>query len=197
MQLSLFFLVCVFLANASGNSVKEKLQIIPAPMPGFNERATLGRWFQQFRMTGCGYSSSDRFTYYEQDLRPFGDALHSFDTWRNGICNTLTTRYLRTGPGVYTVKDPIGAIWSGTAIVAASDYKTFKIVYGCSKISTMGDRCDDPWLQVFTRSPKPGKRTIARIDYVLRGLFDISISELPRIRQVRPCSPIGGGKKLG
>ncbi|XP_053394394.1 uncharacterized protein LOC128555612 [Mercenaria mercenaria] len=202
MQLYLFSVIYVFLAYANGNGVKEKLQIIPPSMPSFNEMASLGRWFQQFRVTGCHYSSSDRFTYYEQNLVKFGKALHSFDTWRNDICNTLTTRYFTTGPGVYTVKDAIGAIWSGLAIIPATDYKTFKILYGCTKISALGNRCDDPRLQVFTRAPKPGKRLMAQIDYVLRGLFGITISELPRIRQLEPCPSFrentrGDGKTMG
>ncbi|XP_060600014.1 uncharacterized protein LOC132753517 isoform X1 [Ruditapes philippinarum] len=193
-RLMLLFICVAIFSIAYGNDVKQRLQRIPPPVPFFNEDASLGRWFVQARLAGCGYSSSDTISDFSQLLSREGSgALISYETWRNGgLCNTLASRFIRQNvPGVYTVKDPIGALWSGTVINVAIDYKRFKILYGCVKMSVVGNLCDDPFLNVYTRMPMPNPGTLSVIDSALRNIFGISLASLPRTPHGMKC-PMNG-----
>ncbi|XP_060598768.1 uncharacterized protein LOC132752427 [Ruditapes philippinarum] len=97
------------------------------------------------------------------------------------MCNTLSTMYYPTNTrGVFKIKDPIGSIWSGIAVNVAVDGKRYKIFYGCPKMPAIDDRCDDPFLNIYTRMPKPDPLTLAEIDSILRKAFGFSLASLPR-----------------
>ncbi|XP_053403176.1 uncharacterized protein LOC123554122 [Mercenaria mercenaria] len=150
----------------------------------------LGQWYVQYNLKGCNYESSDNYKDYTQYLVRGGKGrLISYDTWRNeDLCNTLSSQRIRQKvPGVYTNKDPIGAIWSGTVIVVAIDYKRYKILWGCAKMSVRGDLCDDPFLIIYTRTPKADPKTFATINNALRQIFGFSLGSLPRSYHVMPC----------
>jgi hypothetical protein len=47
-------------------------------------------------------------------------------------------------------------------------------------MSAVGDLCDDPFINIFTRMPKPDPMTLAEIDARLRQMFGISLSSIRR-----------------
>ncbi|XP_053403528.1 uncharacterized protein LOC123543599 isoform X2 [Mercenaria mercenaria] len=176
--------------------VKEVLKIPPAPMPGFNLLPWLGPWFYQYHKAPCSWAVSEEFTDYTQITELEGTNVINHDTMRNrGVCNSVTSIMSVTGPGEFTGKDLVGNNWSGTLIVVATDYKSFSISWGCTKMSVFDNRCEDPYAYVKTRQRKPPARVLRRIEMILRDIWGISVRQLTRILHGRPCS--SGRKKIG
>ncbi|KAL4223715.1 hypothetical protein ACF0H5_017182 [Mactra antiquata] len=167
---------------------KTRLWRTPPPMKGFLLNPSLGRWFIQFRSAPCGWEGSSEFRDYETTLIMDGQNIIARETMRNDVCNTVTSNlYLRSPPGVFTVKDQLGNNWSGSYVIPATDYKTFSITYGCTKVSTMGDKCDDPWLSVKTRMPNPGPKVVAMINDALMSLWGITVDHLQQVQHQQSC----------
>lgn len=180
--------------------IKERIQLTPPPMPGFNTMAYMGRWFMAFRKAPCSWSGSSYFSDYEQNVFPEGgNSLLMTLNWRkNGLCNGVTSRALFKQPGLFTFIDNMGDNLSGKIIVVATDYKNFVVHWGCTKMSATGTICEDPWLSTGTRIPGPPPGVVAMIENVLQSMWGVSVGELTKYSNKMPCGPkIGQGcKKL-
>ncbi|KAL4231340.1 hypothetical protein ACF0H5_008919 [Mactra antiquata] len=165
-----------------------KLWRIPPPMKGHQWETFLGRWYYQFRKSACSWSGSNEFTDYGALItRESKNTIWFTLTMRNGICNTINHRGILISPGVYTTKDPTGGSFSGTYIIVAGDSKTFGISYGCTKMSVLGDKCEDASIAVRTRIRYPDKAVIAMINDALLQLWGITVDELQRVKHIESC----------
>ncbi|KAL4231339.1 hypothetical protein ACF0H5_008918 [Mactra antiquata] len=165
-----------------------KLWRIPPPIKGFLWEPSSGRWYYQFRKSPCSWSGSNEFTDYEMLLRTEGkNSMLMTLTMRNGVCNSANHRMIFMSPGVYTTKDLLGGSFSGTYIYVAGYYKTFFIVYGCTKMSVLGDKCEDASIDVRTRIRYPDKAVIAMINDALLQLWGITVDELQRVKHIESC----------
>ncbi|KAL4233795.1 hypothetical protein ACF0H5_008473 [Mactra antiquata] len=167
-----------------------KLWKIPPPMKGFQIQPALGQWFVQYRVAPCSWAGSTEFQDYEYFASTGGKNAFSITlTMRNGICNTIKAPVFFTHqPGVMLVKDPLGNNFSGKLIYTAIDYKSFQIIYVCTKMSVFGDKCDDALLSVQTRMVKPDGQTIANINNALKGIFGVTVDQLQRVVHSKSCT---------
>ncbi|XP_060554780.1 uncharacterized protein LOC132715735 isoform X1 [Ruditapes philippinarum] len=180
-----------FGTGVSLKSVKERLQVQPLPVPGFDVNMWLGQWFHQFQKAPCSWAIAEDFTDYIQLMLRKGNILIGHESIRNrNVCNTMTSLNTVTGTGRFYGKDLIGDNWSGKVNIVATDYIGYSIDWGCTKWSTLDQTCADPWLYVKTRQMKLSKDVLERIESALQNIFGISINELKRIPNERPC-PIG------
>ncbi|XP_045202162.2 uncharacterized protein LOC123555633 [Mercenaria mercenaria] len=176
--------------------VKEILKIPPAPMPGFNLLPWLGPWFYQYHKAPCSWAMSEEFTDFTHIMELEGTNVILQDTMRSrGLCNSVTSILSVTGPGEFLGKDLVGINWSGPLIVVATDYKSFSVDWGCTKMSVFDNRCEDPYVYINTRQRKPSARVLRRIEMALRDVWGISVRQLTKILHGRPCS--SGRKKIG
>lgn len=79
------------------------------------------------------------------------------------------------------ISSKLGDSFSGRLAVAATDYKTFVIYWGCTKMSSFGDRCEDPWISIATRNRFPSPKVVNIIENILRARWGIFLGELQRI----------------
>ncbi|KAL4234549.1 hypothetical protein ACF0H5_006190 [Mactra antiquata] len=169
----------------------------PPPMKGFNIMPFLGRWFVQFRKAPCSWAASNEFTDFETYMtRPNKNTILIKETSRNEICNSATSLlYPGKQPGVFVVKDPLGDNMSGSYVVVATDYKSWSLTYGCTKMSVSGNKCQDPWLSVKTRMPHPKPVVLAQIDKAMWDLWRAALTDLQPVRHRQSCN--SGGMKQG
>ncbi|XP_053404957.1 uncharacterized protein LOC128558768 [Mercenaria mercenaria] len=116
------------------------------------------------------------------------------------LCNTVTSIVIVRGPGVFMGKDLVGNNWSGKIILVATDYTSFAINWGCTKWSVFNDGlCEDPSVYVKTRELNPIPKVLRRIETVLQNTWGISVNQLRRISNDKPCSTGGSSwiKKNG
>ncbi|KAL4232269.1 hypothetical protein ACF0H5_009843 [Mactra antiquata] len=165
-----------------------KLWKIPPPMKNYHVPSGLGRWYYQFNQAACSWSGSREYSDYEIFLEPESKNSLLFTlTMRNEFCNTIKGRSYIIAPGVFTAKDTVGNNFSGTYTVVAEDPKTFSISYGCTKMSVLGDKCDDASLKIKTRMPFPSKKVIAQINRELKRIWGITVNDLPRSLFRKSC----------
>ncbi len=74
-----------------------------------------------------------------------------------------------------------GDIFSGESVIVAVDPHTFIIEWGCTKVSTTGQRCDDPWVSVHTRERFPSPKVLAKVDLALMQAIGVRLADLPRL----------------
>ncbi|KAL4223555.1 hypothetical protein ACF0H5_017025 [Mactra antiquata] len=163
-----------------------RLWNIPSPVNGFRIQPLLGRWFVQYRKAPCTWGGSNEFSDYETTFQL--DGKHNLFTtmsMRNDVCNTINSRAFMQSPGVYIIKDPLGNNFSGKLVFAATDYKTYHITYLCTKMSVLGEKCDDTSLSVKTRVPHPDHKIIARINHALNQMWGISVDHLQRVNHLQ------------
>ncbi|XP_045201240.2 uncharacterized protein LOC123554889 [Mercenaria mercenaria] len=180
----------------SSPDVTERLKIPPVPMPGFNLLPWLGQWFYQYLKVPCSWAIAAEFTDFTHFTEVEGQNVINHDAMRNrGVCNTVTSIFSITGPGEFIGKDVVGNNWSGRLIVVATDYKSFSVTWGCTKMSEFDNRCEDSYVFIKTRQLRTSARVLRRIDMVLRDLWGISARRLTKMPHGRPCS--SGRKKMG
>ncbi|KAL4232235.1 hypothetical protein ACF0H5_009809 [Mactra antiquata] len=180
-----FALMVIAVANGMDET---KLWRLPPPMKGFQWEKALGRWYYQFRKAPCSWSGSNELTDYEMFIsKRSKNSLWFALTMRNGVCNTINHSPIIVSPGVHTTKDPTGGGFSGVYVQVAGDYKTFMIVYGCTKMSVFGDKCDDASITVSTRMRFPDKKVISMINDALMQLWRITVNDLQRVKHIQPC----------
>ncbi|KAL4231402.1 hypothetical protein ACF0H5_008981 [Mactra antiquata] len=180
MKLEVFFFI-VFICTICYSIDITKLQKIPQPMKGFQEKLILGRWFFQFRKPPCNWPGSDQLSDFELTISNKDKKRLLFTNFarNDGLCTMFPSNaYKGTTPGTYLVKDPLGDKFSGYMVIPATDYKTFLVGYVCIKMSTFGDKCDDVLIAVRTRMVHPDKAVVARINFVLMHLWGITVDEL-------------------
>ncbi|KAL4232268.1 hypothetical protein ACF0H5_009842 [Mactra antiquata] len=165
------------------------LATIPVPMKKFDLSQSLGRWYYQFQKAPCSWSGSSEFSDYEIFLSAENSKSILFTlTMRIDICNQITGRaFINPQPGVFRSKDSIGNVFSGLYVIVAEDPKTYSIVYGCTKLSAFGNKCEDASITVKTRVPFPNKKIIAQIYNVLMAVWGISIHDLQRVPFRESC----------
>ncbi|KAL4233796.1 hypothetical protein ACF0H5_008474 [Mactra antiquata] len=168
---------------------RTKLWKIPSPMKGFQLQYALGRWFVQYRVAPCSWEGSNEFQDYELfDSLVSKNFMSVIFTMRNGVCNTINaSAFLTSQPGVIMLKDPLGNNFSGKLIYLATDYMSFKIIYICTRMSVLGDKCNDAGLSVYTRMVKPDGKTIAKINAVLMKMYGVTVDQLQRVIHSKSC----------
>ncbi|XP_052251779.1 uncharacterized protein LOC127858617 isoform X2 [Dreissena polymorpha] len=190
------FLVCQSsgLTDSWQNRIKQR----PAPVVPFKIEWALGKWFTQSRQEPCSWKGSADFQNMELNfvLDPKKGIIYDHSMWRVGNrCVYVTFDVHQTKqPGVLLLKDPLGDIFSGESVIVAVDPHTFIIEWGCTKVSTTGQRCDDPWVSVHTRERFPSPKVLAKVDLALMQAIGVRLADLPRLSHANmPCSN-GGGK---
>ncbi|KAL4221769.1 hypothetical protein ACF0H5_020023 [Mactra antiquata] len=193
-----FTVVALLLASYSEAIDTNKIMFQPPPMKNFDLNAWLGPWFYAFRSPPCSWSGANEMTDYESTGRLLKNGvILAKETWRNEICNSLQILVYVKGPGIFTAKDPLGNTFSGTVVVPYTDYKTFTITWGCTKMSALGNKCDDPWINVKTRMIKPGPKIIGQINYHLTRLWGVTVDQLQVVRRQQRCTGMSLGKHGG
>ncbi|KAL4217386.1 hypothetical protein ACF0H5_023837 [Mactra antiquata] len=96
--------------------------------------------------------------------------------------------YVKSPPVVFLNKDTFGNNLSGQAVVTATDYKI--LLNGVEQNFLFGEKCDDPFVVVLTRVPKPTQFTVACINKVLMKTWGLTIRDLDTVLHT------GAGGKL-
>ncbi|KAL4229599.1 hypothetical protein ACF0H5_012637 [Mactra antiquata] len=193
MSYRLFLLVFVMITNVDGLKV---LSNTPQPMTGLLIPKMLGQWFAVHRKPPCTWSGSKEFVNLGIFFKYEGkDTISSQITWGDEFCNKVFAKdFMESPPGVLLKKDSFGDNISGKAVIIATDYKTYLIKWGCTKFSVFGEKCDDPYVVVLTRVPKPTKFTLANINVVLSKTWGLTIKDLDMVLQTGTGACYGGKK---
>ncbi|WAR31960.1 hypothetical protein MAR_034502 [Mya arenaria] len=109
----------------------------------------------------------------------------------NGQCTSVKATHFPTKvPGIYKHIDTIGDVVSGEFQVVATDNKCFSIGWCCTRFSAIDDTCDDPWLTVLTRTPKPDPKCLQKADQVLANIWQLRLGDLTRVPHGQSCLPL-------
>ncbi|KAL4232142.1 hypothetical protein ACF0H5_009717 [Mactra antiquata] len=188
--MNIFWLTFLCLFVFTDGVDQRRLEKIPPVMKGFNVQGIYGTWYAAFRVAPCGWSKSGDFEDYQLEFLDGGAKRMLVNLWaRNTICSAFSGIAFATSvPGIYKIEDPIGDKFSGTFINVATDYKTFLIDYICTKMSLMGDKCDDALLNVMTRVPNyMSKDAVYHVNNILMSTWGLTLDQMPRMKQQQSC----------
>ncbi|KAH3858118.1 hypothetical protein DPMN_100737 [Dreissena polymorpha] len=190
---------CVCHSSALSNTWQNRIKQRPAPVVPFKLEWYLGKWFTQSRQEPCSWKGSSDFENMELNfvLDPKKNLLYDHSIWKkDNRCVFVTFDIIPSSktPGAFMIQDPLGDVQSGECVILAIDPNKFVVEWGCTKVASIGQRCDDPWVSVHTRERFPSPKVFAKIDLALMTTVGVRLAELPRLSHSNMPCVLGQGK---
>ncbi|KAH3706528.1 uncharacterized protein LOC127858805 [Dreissena polymorpha] len=172
-----------------------RLKVRPLPVPALTAAGLVGPWFVQSHLAPCSWQGSSEFTDWQTNivLGAQPGIKYRNDVWRmHGTCTHVpfTMIFSSTVSGKLVIKDPIGDVLTGEAVVIGFEPNAYIIMWGCTKPSVIPHQCADPWLTILTRDQFPLPTVWNNIDMSLMHVFGLRLADIPRVKHTTaPCVP--------